>query len=44
MYEKVTLEIFQSLQARNVIWHSCFPANFTKFLRTPLLQNSSDRF
>ena len=21
------------------LWHRCFPANFTKFLRTPFLQN-----
>ena len=24
-------------------WHRCFPANFTKFLRTPFLQNISRR-
>ena len=24
------------------LWHSCFPVNFTKFLRTPFLQNTSD--
>ena len=24
-------------------WHSCFPVNFEKFLRTPLLQNTSGR-
>ena len=23
------------------IWHSCFPVNFVKFLRTPFLQNTS---
>ena len=23
------------------LWHSCFPVNFAKFLRTPLLQNTS---
>ena len=23
------------------IWHSCFPVNFAKFLRTPFLQNTS---
>ena len=22
-------------------WHRCFPVNFVKFLRTPLLQNTS---
>ena len=25
------------------LWHSCFPVNFEKFLRTPLLQNTSGR-
>ena len=24
-------------------WHSCFPVNFAKFLRTPFLQNTSER-
>ena len=24
-------------------WHRCFPVNFTKFLRTPFLQNTSGR-
>ena len=24
-------------------WHSCFPVNFAKFLRTPFLQNTSSR-
>ena len=24
-------------------WHRCFPVNFAKFLRTPLLQNTSGR-
>ena len=23
------------------LWHKCFPVNFAKFLRTPLLQNAS---
>ena len=23
------------------LWHKCFPVNFTKFLRTPFLQNTS---
>ena len=23
------------------LWHRCFPVNFAKFLRTPILQNSS---
>ena len=25
------------------LWHRCFPVNFTKFLGTPFLQNSSGR-
>ena len=25
------------------LWHSCFPMNFAKFLRTPFLQNISER-
>ena len=25
------------------LWHRCFPVNFTKFLRTPFLQNISER-
>ena len=25
------------------LWHRCFPLNFTKFLRTPFLQNISGR-
>ena len=26
---------------RKRLWHSCFPLNFAKFLRTPFLQNTS---
>ena len=25
------------------IWHRCFPVKFTKFLRAPFLQNTSER-
>ena len=25
------------------LWHSCFPVNFAKFLKTPFLQNNSER-
>ena len=30
---------------RNIarLWHSCFPVNFAKFLRTPFLQNTVGR-
>ena len=24
------------------LWHRCFPVNFTKFLRTPFLQSTSE--
>ena len=55
LQEKVFLEIsqksqentcdrvsfFNNLQAS--LWHRCFPVNFTKFLRTPFLQNISRR-
>ena len=27
----------------NSLWHRCFPVNFAKFLRTPVLQNTSGR-
>ena len=26
---------------KNRLWHSCFPVNFAKFIRTPFLQNTS---
>ena len=29
--------------AKKRLWHRCFSANFAKFLRTPLLQNTSGR-
>ena len=25
------------------LWHNCFPVNFSKFLKTPFLQNTSRR-
>ena len=25
------------------LWHRCFPMNFAKFLRTPILKNTSER-
>ena len=28
---------------KKILWHRCFPVNFTKFLRTPFLQNTSWR-
>ena len=39
--------LVEKLQAssllRKRLWHSCFPMNFAKFLRTPFLQNTSGR-
>ena len=35
------LRLATSLKKR--LWHSCFPVNFAKFLRTPFLQNTSGR-
>ena len=29
--------------SKRTLWHRCFPANFSKFLRTPFLQNTSGR-
>ena len=29
------------LYKKKRLWHRCFPVNFTKFLRTPFLRNSS---
>ena len=26
------------------LWHGCFPVSFAKFLRTPILQNTSGCF
>ena len=47
--KKVFLEILpESTRARvyflkKRLWHSCFPVNFAKFLRTSFLQNTSVR-
>ena len=37
----VTLRSVTLLKKR--LWHRCFDENFVKFLRTPLLQNTSGR-
>ena len=39
--EKPVLRNFTKFTGR--LWHSCFPVNFEKFLRTPFLQNTSRR-
>ena len=28
---------------KKILWHRCFPANFSKILKTPFLQNTSGR-
>ena len=44
LYEKVFFKISQNSQENTgVFWHRYFPVNFTKFIRTPLLQNSFGR-
>ena len=35
-------KVFSTLLKRS-LWHSCFPVNFAKFLRTASLQNTSGR-
>ena len=41
-FAKVTgKNLCQSLFIKKRLWHSCFPVNFAKFLRTPFLQNTS---
>ena len=51
-WKKVFLEISQNLQENTYarvtflmkcLWHRCFPVNFAKFLRTPVLENISGR-
>ena len=51
-WKKVFLEISQNLQENTYarisylmkcLWHRCFPVNFAKFLRTPVLQNIPGR-
>ena len=43
-FAKVTgKNLCQSLFIKKRLWHSCFPVNFAKFLRTPFLQNTSWR-
>ena len=38
-----TLAQVFSCEFCEISWHRCFPVNFAKFLRTPLLQNTSGR-
>ena len=43
--EAATRGVLQSRPAtllKKKLWHSCFPVNFAKFLRTPI-QNTSER-
>ena len=41
-FSKVTVLRPATLSKRR-LWHKCFPVNFSKFLRTPFLQNPSRR-
>ena len=50
--QKQPLEVFYknrcsqnrpATSSKNRLWHRCFPANFARFLRTPFLQNISER-
>ena len=36
-----TLVLESATLLKKNLWHRCFPVNFTKFLRTPFLQNTS---
>ena len=38
-FKETTIQLY--LKKR--LWHRCFPINFEKFLRTPILQNTSGR-
>ena len=31
------------LYLKTILWHKCFPVNFPKFLRTPILKNNCER-
>ena len=47
-YKKSVLKISQihvktPVLLKKRLWHKCFPLNFAKFLRTPFLQNTSER-
>ena len=40
--EKDVLKNFLKFKERHLgLWRRCFPVNFAKFLRTPILQNTS---
>ena len=39
----IKLQLRPATLLKRKIWHRCFPVNFVKFLRTPILQNISGR-
>ena len=39
----IKLQVWSATLLRKRLWHRCFPVNFAKFLRAPLLQNTSRR-
>ena len=42
LYQRLSFKKFAGqLYLKKSLWHSCFPENFAKFLRTPFLQNTS---
>ena len=42
LYQRLSFNKFAGqLYLKKSLWHSCFPENFAKFLRTPFLQNTS---
>ena len=41
IHRKTTVPVACNIILKKRLWHRCFPVNFAKFLRTPLLQNTS---
>ena len=42
LFNKIT-DLKAATLLKKKLWHKCFPVNFAKFLRTPYLQNTSER-
>ena len=42
-FAKLTENTCARVSLKKRLWHRCFPVNFTKFLRTPFLRNTSGR-
>ena len=41
--QKRNVKFVSATLLKERLWHRCFPVNFVKFLRTPILQNTSER-